>query len=510
MTSLLSEIGGLDTQVSVTDEIDSNLSMFELQKLFFDGEKSISFRSSVLHRLWTLNPEICLESTNKICSMFSFSKTSVFRKLLSYIVTESDNDISIRTECARVLYDDNKENGYQCFLCICNDKRAHSLSTPIRIDIIRTLMETDKHYNETLKLFIQILTDKKLPCEYRYKTLLSIQRDTTRSCIPKYIDEAYFTFVECNDITTNFRILASQYLLQKPGYPLKSKVEDIIIGFATDTALDYNIRADASDLLIRCGTPRGKIVGKEIITLLGRDNVGKNLNVYTNLQNVHDENIDASIESILLQISSIKCKEKDGKFIDLSFIWSEIETMTSRLSQEDRDKINSSLLRISIDQQIYSGSQTLKSVFCKVWQIIGEHTERDSLYIRMIDELIDMADTCSSGHLSRIVNILSGFTVNGNIVSINIGWEKQLQSNLVARLNARIKLVDDEEKKYAILEEMMTPGGLDTKPKLSEFFRTNLLNIRDELYSEFVGEKHISDEQFEEYFRNAIEFFETG
>jgi hypothetical protein len=251
-------------------------------------------------------------------------------------------------------------------------------------------------------------------------------------------------------------------------------------------------------------------VGREIITLLGRDTVGKNLNVYTNLQNVHDENIDASIESILLQISSLKCKEKDGKFIDFSHIWSEIENMSKSLSPEDKDKVNSSLLRISIDQQIYTGSQTLKSVFCKVWQIIGDHDERDNLYARMIDELVDMADTCSSGHLSRIVNILSGFTVNGSIISINIGWEKQLQSNLVARLNARIKMVEDEEKKYAILEEMMTSGGLDIKPKLSEFFRNNLLSIRDELYTEFVGEGHISNEQFEEYFRSAIQFFETG
>ena len=47
----------------------------------------------------------------------------------------------------------------------------------------------------------------------------------------------------------------------------------------------------------------------------------------------------------------------------------------------------------------------------------------------MIEELIDMADTCSSGHISRIINVLSGFDINGMTIGINIGWKKQIQSN---------------------------------------------------------------------------------
>jgi hypothetical protein len=119
-----------------------------------------------------------------------------------------------------------------------------------------------------------------------------------------------------------------------------------------------------------------------------------------------------------------------------------------------------------------------------------------------------MADTCSSGHISRIMNVFSGFEVDGSMFSIDIGWKKQIQSNLIARLNSRIKLVDDVDIQEKILDEMMTSGNLSTKPHLSDFFRKHLLSIRSELLIEFI--EYIPEDEFEEYFRNAISFFEEG
>jgi hypothetical protein len=52
---------------------------------------------------------------------------------------------------------------------------------------------------------------------------------------------------------------------------------------------------------------------------------------------------------------------------------------------------------------------------------------------RLFEELEDMSGTCSSGFLSRLVNVVSGFDEN---LSIRISWQDQIISNFVARLNS--------------------------------------------------------------------------
>ena len=149
-------------------------------------------------------------------------------------------------------------------------------------------------------------------------------------------------------------------------------------------------------------------------------------------------------------------------------------------------------------------------MFNKIWRLIVSHEYKDLLKIRMLEELIDMADTCSSGHVSRVINVLCGFEIEGKTFSIEIGWKKQIRANLIARLTKRIKDYPEDEIRDLILEEMGTSGDMTTKPELSTFFRNNLLPIREELFSEFVGENYVSEDEFEEHFRSAITFFEEG
>jgi hypothetical protein len=175
------------------------------------------------------------------------------------------------------------------------------------------------------------------------------------------------------------------------------------------------------------------------------------------------------------------------------------------------DRIKSSMFRMAIDHTLYLGSQNIHSIFLKIWVMISTSTQSDLLKKRLIEELIDMADTCASGHLSRLINVFSGIQIIDNKeFNINIGLKKQLETNLIARLNKMIKNLPDEKDREDLLNEMASSVEMIEKPKLKMFFRTKLNDIRDELYKEFVGGKYLTDDTFEMYMREAISFFEQG
>lgn len=502
----------------------SSLDSDDLLKEFFNGDNDIQIRIYALETLANKNIDLCYESVNKITSMFSFSPNTIFRNLIKTIVKNSSLNLTIKIECARAMYDDkcDIENRYECFHIISKIMRnipfdhPTSVPIPLQIDIVRTLMETFTYYNDTFDILSNIVTNKNLECEYRYKTILGIQKDNSRKFIQQYLNDIYVCFFKHSDTFIRYKILAAQYILQnfkkgifKPEYikDITNEVESGIIAFATDTTLDYNLRADAADLLVRLGSPTSKETGKEIIMLLGRNPEGIST-VYNNRQNVHDDDIDNSIRKFILFLSSLRVDVIDGKHV--SFEDAKREILTIETSKENSDLVKSSLLRISLDQTIYDGGQTLQSIFNKIWRLILTHEYSELLKTRMVEELVDMANTCSSGHISRIVNVLCGFEIEGETFSIEIGWKKQIQSNLIGRLTKKIKDIKDENTRDTILEEMSVSGDISTKKELSTFFRENLLPIRDELYNEFVGGKYVCDDDFEEYFRSAITFFEEG
>lgn len=501
----------------------------ELLEIFFDGNESVNNRVLSLEELSKNNVDICYESVNKITSMFSFSPNFLFRNLIKEIALTSNLDLNIKTECARTLYDENKETGYECFNNISSI--MYNLPIPLQIDIIRTLMETMKYYKETCSRFVSIITNEKLECEFRYKTIVGIQKDSSRKFKPQYLNDVYFSFFQHGKTYIRYKILSAQYLLQLPRKDnvfenesvdkVIEIVEKTCTSFAEDNILDYNLRADAADLLVRLGSPKTKEIGKEIINLLGRTHNGIST-IYNNQQNVHDDDIDDSIKKFILYLASLRSEiNNEGIFLTFNDAQREIEELVKTYKYQDNldnhedkksviDCVKSSLLRISLDQTIYGGGQTLQSIFNKIWRLILSHEHKDLLKIRMLEELIDMADTCSSGHVSRVVNVLCGFEIDGKTFSIEIGWKKQIRANLIARLTKRIKDHPEDEIRDLILEEMSTSGDMTSKPELSTFFRNNLLPIRDELFNEFVGGNYVSDDEFEEYFRSAITFFEEG
>ena len=118
---------------------------------------------------------------------------------------------------------------------------------------------------------------------------------------------------------------------------------------------------------------------------------------------------------------------------------------------------------------------------------------------RLLEELVESANKCSSGYASRLVNSLSGFTD----MNITISFEDQVCSNLEARLTNKIRMIDNEEYMEKILNEMTIPVLLyNLRSNFLRFFRENISKIREEMYQEF--RHYMEDVDYDFYFRKAI------
>ena len=85
-----------------------------------------------------------------------------------------------------------------------------------------------------------------------------------------------------------------------------------------------------------------------------------------------------------------------------------------------------------------------------------------------------------------------------------ISFEDQIISVLESRLNSKIM---EDEKSDIILDEMTLPVRFyDKRTTFLRFFRTHISKIREDMYQEFKD--HISDQDYDLYFRKAIMHYE--
>jgi len=171
----------------------------------------------------------------------------------------------------------------------------------------------------------------------------------------------------------------------------------------------------------------------------------------------------------------------------------------------------------------------------KLWSYICSNENKNEMQKRLLQELEDMAGTCSSGFISRLVNTISGF---GDL-SIKISFEDQIVSNFSARLNSyaqkicdddsifRNTIFEDVKKLYlkenpektvdvntvveefydSVLNEMMlSSSDYKNRPSFLLFFRTYMSKIREEMFTEFID--YVSESEFDLYFRKALSYYD--
>lgn len=483
------------TELSLESNINTIINELEDDKLYsiiFDMDNDEELRINALNRYNEINQEYVIEIINRLNSMYIFSYTKILQKYLTAVIYKSKIDPVLKLESAKVLIN-NTDEGYDCINYIC--KTYILMPTPSRVDAILNLMKCQKYKSESLRYFIDFSNDKTVDNFYRYKCILGLEHTLTSDNLSEFIIPILQKFIENENNLIRIRILACQYGIKID--ELITLCINTLFSFANDANLDYNLRGDSVDVLLHHNDDNIIQQARNILLELARE--GKVMRtIYDNAQNVHSESIEDSAISIL-EIISDSCHKITTTFDDVR------NSILSIIEKDDydktkREKIEMALTRIYLDRGVYGKFNiTLIGILCRVWNFIITHEHSEEMKNRLIDELYDASDVCSTGYAFRILNTLSGFTD----FSIKISFEDQIVSNLQGRLNARIRMIKDTNYMYKIIEEMtIDTHHYNLRSNFLKFFRENIPSIRQEMYEEFCN--YMEDTDYDLYFRKAI------
>jgi len=532
----LNEILDHVSESQTVPEMDlKSAEMEDLVENFIDGSKTFEQRKAIRDELCRRDLDLGREAVTNVCRSYEYSNSKDLLAFICFLFESGTLDIFEKLECSRTLQSANHPSVREYWLTILqefqNQRKEERPSISLYIDTLRFLM--DGKFEDRVVDCIKWLC-LECPAAFLYRTIVSIYRESTTPHNPdhdpprvisiEYSHCLYQTFFH-STTDDQYRILSAQYLLNNKIDNVVT--EECLLSIASDSSRPHQIRADAADTLVKLGSENAYGRGLDILKELGRD-LSQAPSIAANRENVHV--FDPSVTEFLLQLGGMKLVtiRKNGSDQIRSF--EDVCDLIKLIPQyqASQKEINASLLRIQIDHILYPGSQTLSTIFIRIFQVIEKHENKDLLMERLLQELIDMSGTCSGGHASRLVNVFSG--IDGFM--LRISWKDQISSNLSGRLTALAKKAQDLEtrKKFAdqdivlsdeqlekidsdfrdkVLEEMMN-DQVENRIHWNRFFRTVIASLIDELRLEFVGSGHLSSDEFELYFREALVFYETG
>ena len=340
-----------------------------------------------------------------------------------------------------------------------------------------------------------------------------------------FIKISQMEFIDKPQNSIYYRILSGQYLLQKSSLSQDEimGIYSILTNFANDVTIEYDRRADAADVLLQLGDENTKRIGRQIITELGIND--RSITIFDNAQNVHTQEVEESVLETLEFFASIPIITINKIPIDFDYVNAQIEDILKTRSDESfndsNDKIKLALNRIRLDRALYSKyNNTLSNILVKIWSYLTKHKYEKEMLNRLLEELIEMSGTCSTGFVSRLINVPSGF---GDF-SVRISWEDQIIANLSGRLNAKIRNISIEScKNYeheilsvsdniedfqanVMMELTICSSNVQNRPNFNLFFRKNIAEIREEMYKEFT--EYLDDTTFDLYMRKALSRYE--
>ena len=606
----------IETIVENNEVLSEEILYEKLYDYIFDLSLELDLRLQKLSDYFRIHGDQTVELISRLGGMYMFSGARSIEKYLYNIVKDTNLSTFLKFEAVQGLFSFNEEEEtidkdddedfkeiklesnlqvaernkfryercYDALNYVCSTI-DENFATPCRVDAVCLLMHNDDYKDNTAEYFTKIINDQKIECDYRYKTILSLDKKNIKS-YKFYSQYALIEFLYYPKNMTMYRILSGQNLLQnfEMDDSLRETIEYILLSFAKDDQLDYNLRADASDTLLTLGSENMKIAGREIITVLGRIS-GKQNTVYDNAQNVHVGKVEESVSIILQYIVLYPTLKIEENEIDFNYVYSQILKIMEKqqiISQiknirckncnnditnellfcsdtcsnqyKKFDKITIALNRISVDRTLYNNN-ALTHVLVKLWSYIMNHKDKDEMVIRLLDELEDVSGRCSSGFLSCLLNVLSGF----GELSIKISFEDQIIANFTGRLNAYARKITDKnsifynEELNNVVElylnfynlypnlniedrilEMKKELGKTYDDKIDEiiqdfaenvvnqmtetsdnwarrqcflcFFRTYMSKIREELFNEF--KEYVDNFEFDLFIRKAISIYE--
>lgn len=542
----------------------------ELEKTIFDGQLDTKTRMNALSEYSKKDPNNCLEILQQILSMYMFSSSSILEHFIEYLCTSTTIiNMYKKIDCFKILYSSSDNNKMLISLCtnLYNQYNYNDecFSSPCCMDLLIHLYSLYEYTNVLKKSKYNTMCDffnnPNINIEFRYKELINFDKKTiiipnlniddsmnkqysTGYTIPDDISDenlnrttnysttkkfpyvfvlfVFFSFLNCKDNDILYKILICQYLLQlyKQGDSYVSnhhsvELQKMLINTATDSNIKYNLRADASDVLLSIGNDKYQKLAMDVIISLGNDDQGNtnykiHKTIYNNKQNVHQVNSLVLKElNKLIELYNV-VSHNNAKLTFDSITKNIIEWIKTNSFKAISNKVKLSLFRIQHDNLKIIKHYTLVDIFSMVWTLIYSRPEPDELIKCLVEELQNMSDTCTSGHVSRLINTLSGFEfINPKtnmvyIFSIGISWEDQIYTYLQKQIITTIQSLENEENKENILNEMIWSVPISDKPNFYNFYIKYITKIQLNIEKEFVNGIDLTKEEYDNYMTLCI------
>lgn len=195
--------------------------------------------------------------------------------------------------------------------------------------------------------------------------------------------------------------------------------------------------------------------------------------VYHDSQNVHNHAINESV------IKSASTLVKDHKIPAGTSMDLEKELMDKHPEKEDSWR--KSLRRIQTDATKFKDGMTLNEVLNKVVGVISTSPHRDELVRRLGEELVDMEGLCSTGHLSRIINVMQGFEETPEELRIKLNPKDEIYASMSSFLTSELQNADEQ-----LLEDMIDPD-VEKRKNYYDFMSEAINRKHLELQQEYNG-----------------------
>jgi len=498
--------------------IPSHQQLKFLKNLFFNYDETLSRRLNSFLLLFEKDKLEAQEIITDLCSIYYYTPTILIKETMIELIQLSQLDPSVKfpLSCAIFNYPNSKLDSYPLFIKILEDllHDEKQLNITLFFDILKILL------NKSNQFYSLLINDYKIT--NLLESILKLKYDKY------FIYSTFFTLYKTNEYYVNFiyyffyqmfftvidddlklKILIGSFFINKEEKDIESlkelKYKDEIIKDYKELILEikeqlkqicinkenkYNIRADASDVLLNVIEKEYQEIGQKTIKELSGVDVKRNF--YENKQNIHEVKVDESIKEFIHHLTSkqslVIIRGTEEK------LYKEVE---DKLSIIDNDiNILNSLNRIYLDTKSYEGFSLL-TIFLKMWLYIQNHSNKNELLKRLIEELKEMSDTCSTGHIIRLVNVFSGLDQN---IEVKYDIKLIMRNKILHLIHKKIDFEKDEIQDKVI-------NDLDNKEKevneFNAYVMKNLVEIKEQIYEEF--KESIKDiDEFEEIFREEV------
>jgi hypothetical protein len=556
----------------------------ELLSLFED-DISPEDRIKIIDIFYDRDKNLIIECVNNIINTYAQYKNSFKKELLLWLTTIIYFSFPIRIRCLEQLYDmsvitnDVSDKYLTCIEDVIsqplNFKRKYEVGTTLIWNLFKNIIKsrdvvlTEELIDRLTNVWKCIVTDTFLQEDFRYKLLQSLCNDNNffEDAVPTD-KEIKFRFSEVSLLVDwedyRYFMYIIQFIISTD--KLKTEYLDTLINLIKERNLNGNAVADIADFLLGIveNNPNHTlpeniedytIKGKELLDSISFEGKGPKT-FYNNSQNIHKLDVDTTINPFIEKLLSLSLdipttEDEYNSFVDV--VVDNIKEYSSNLEYEldDQLRVIGAINRFILDNTLYSKyNVSLLNLLIRSYYYIQTHEFKDELMERLCQELCDMADTCTTGHIYRLVNIFSGYEV-----SVTIPVEEEIKGCVYARLQTIIQNKTEEEqtlifdsigdseeiknrskvrvdttsslvgtefahlddkgevikgilREEDIIKTQMLSKVEDPEVVFNRLLGKDISNLLDELRKEYSNV--ISEQDLDVYFRKAINMFQVG